>query len=275
MKFTLFIALLIIFSSKVSAQFYYFDVTATSQTNNLYVQLKSLGIKKIIGTSFEGREPSKDFVLEQTIAADGSSITTRSATIGSAESFFTGYYRNNKVVNTIDSGNNAINTIDYEYDSAGRITAINLISKDFDGAFAITEQHQWSYNAKGLPEKMLKIKNTIDTTIVTFLMDESDNVIEERWTKKGSRVETYFYYYNEQKQLTDIVKYNRKAKAMLPDFMFEYDENGKLSQMVQPQSGSANYLTWRYAYNVNGLKEREVAFNKQKELVGRIEYSYQ
>lgn len=275
MKFTLYIALLIIFFNKASAQFYYFDIFATNQTNQVYTQLKGLGIKKITGTSFEGREPSKDFVLEQTIAADGSSITTRSATIGSAESFFTGFYSNNKVVNTIDSGNNAINSIAYEYDNAGRVTAINLISKDFDGEFAITELHQWSYNTKGLPEKMLKIKNTIDTTVVTFLLDDIDNIIEERWTKKGSRVETYFYYYNELKQLTDIVKYNRKAKAMLPDFMFEYDENGNLSQMTQPQSGSANYLTWRYAYNPNGLKAREVAFNKQKELVGRIEYSYQ
>ncbi len=275
MKFTLYIALLIIFFNKASAQFYYFDIFATNQTNQVYTQLKGLGIKKITGTSFEGREPSKDFVLEQTIAADGSSITTRSATIGSAESFFTGFYSNNKVVNTIDSGNNAINSIAYEYDNAGRVTAINLISKDFDGEFAITELHQWSYNTKGLPEKMLKIKNTIDTTVVTFLLDDIDNIIEERWTKKGSRVETYFYYYNELKQLTDIVRYNRKAKAMLPDFMFEYDENGNLSQMTQPQSGSANYLTWRYAYNPNGLKAREVAFNKQKELVGRIEYSYQ
>ncbi len=275
MKSTLYIAILIIFSCKASAQFYYFDITATRQTNQLYTQLKTLGVKKIIGTSFDEQEPSKDFVLEQVIAVDGSNITTRSATIGSTESFFTGFYSNNKLVNTIDSGNNAINTIAYEYDNVGKITAINLISKDFDGEFAITEQHQWSYNTKGLPEKMLKIKNTIDTTVVTFLLDEFDNVIEERWTKKGSRVETYFYYYNELKQLTDIVKYNRKAKAMLPDFMFEYDEKGNLSQMTQPQSGSANYLTWRYAYNPNGLKAREVAFNKQKELVGRIEYSYQ
>jgi hypothetical protein len=45
--------------------------------------------------------------------------------------------------------------------------------------------------------------------------------------------------------------------------------------MTQTQSGSANYLIWRYSYNENGMKEKEVVFNKQKELLGRIEYRYQ
>ena len=62
---------------------------------------------------------------------------------------------------------------------------------------------------------------------------------------------------------------------MLPDYIFEYNSSDQLSQMTQVQSGNANYLIWRYAYNEKGLKAREVAYNKEKELMGRIEYSYE
>ncbi len=268
-------AIIVLLSTQAEAQFYYFDVIGTRQTNQLYNQLRTFQYKKITGTSFDGSEPSKDFILEQTISPDGSAIVTRSASIGSGESYFTGYYQNNKVVRTADSGNNAINTAAYEYDNAGNLVSINSSGKDLDGTFINVEQHIWSYNEKGLPVKMLKIKNNIDTTAVSFVYDENDNVAEETWKKNNKKIETWYYYYNAQKQLTDIVRFSRKAKAMLPDYIFEYDAKGLLSQMTQAQGGSANYLIWRYAYNLNGLKEREVAFNKQKELVGRIEYSYQ
>jgi len=35
-----------------------------------------------------------------------------------------------------------------------------------------------------------------------------------------------------------------------------------------------DYLIWRYLYDAKGLKTKEALFNKQKELTGRIEYSY-
>jgi hypothetical protein len=57
--------------------------------------------------------------------------------------------------------------------------------------------------------------------------------------------------------------------------MFEYDNMGRVSQMTQTQSGSANYLVWKYSYNENGMKQKEVVYNKKRELLGRIEYSYQ
>ena len=97
---------------------------------------------------------------------------------------------------------------------------------------------------------------------------------EERWRKKGSLVENYFYYYNEQHKLTDIVRYNAKALRLLPDYLFAYDSNGTLIQLTQVPQGSSNYLVWNYVYAANGLKEKELCFNKQKQPVGRIEYSY-
>jgi hypothetical protein len=45
--------------------------------------------------------------------------------------------------------------------------------------------------------------------------------------------------------------------------------------MTQTQRGRANYLIWKYNYNENGMKNKEVVYNKQKEFLGKIEYTYQ
>jgi hypothetical protein len=76
-------------------------------------------------------------------------------------------------------------------------------------------------------------------------------------------------------KLTDIVRYNAKAQRLLPDFLFEYDNNGTLVKFTQIPQGSADYLVWQYEYLPNGLKQKELCFNKQKEPVGTIVYSYQ
>lgn len=275
MKNVFVLAFLLFLSVYVNAQYYYLDIVGTKQTNQQYKLLRGFQYKKINAISYEGNQPSKDFVLEQSISSDGKQILTRSATIGSTESFFISNYQNNRVVKTVDSSKNAMNTVVYEYDNAGRLLVTTNTSADFDGTFKSAEMHLWNYNEKGQPEKMLKIKNKTDTTLVTFTFDEQDNVAEERWLKKNKAFETYYYYYNPKKQLTDVVRYNKKAKAMLPDYIFEYDNMGRIAQMTQIQKGSANYLVWRYGYNEDGMKQKEVVYNKQKEMLGRIEYKYQ
>ena len=121
---------------------------------------------------------------------------------------------------------------------------------------------------------MLLIKNNTDTTVIDFAKDEQGNIAEEHWKKKGRQIETYFYYYNIQRQLTGVVRFNLKAQRLLPDYLFEYDENGTLTQLTQVPQGSADYMVWKYTYLPNGLKQNELLFNKQKQPIGRIEYSY-
>ena len=274
MKFFGITVFLITLFEGANAQYYYQDITGTRQTNQQYKLLQNFGTKKITATSYDGDELLKDFVLEQTISADGKQIMTRSASINNDVSFFISTFALNRVTHTVDSSKNAINTVDYTYDNSGKIMEINSGSKDFDGTYTSTENHTWSYNEKGQPGKMIKVKNGTDTTTVTFACDENENVSEERWEKKGRLIETYYYYYNAKKQLTDIVRFSPKAGKLLPDFMFEYDNTGHLSQMIQRQDGIANYLIWKYAYNTDGLKIKETAYNKKREEMGRIEYRY-
>ncbi|MEJ7826949.1 MAG: hypothetical protein WKF91_02100 [Segetibacter sp.] len=276
MKKILLFAMVSCFAMQVESQYYYLDIIGTKQTNQQYNLIRTHQLKRINAVSFEGNnQPSKDFLLEQTVAKDGRQIITHSATVGSTQSFFISHYENNRLVKTVDSSNNARNTVVYNYDNAGRITSINSINKDFDGTFINSENHTWTYNEKDLPVSMLKVKNEKDTTLVLFILDDQDNVAEERWKKNNRITETYYYYYNPKKQLTDVVRFSRKAKAMIPDYTLDYDNNGRITEMRQTQATSANYLIWKYVYNDKGMKEKEYVFNKQKELLGKIEYSYQ
>ena len=120
---------------------------------------------------------------------------------------------------------------------------------------------------------MLRIKDKTDTTVVTFTYD-AGNVAQETWMRKGHVAETYYYYYNTKNQLTDIVRFNIRVRKMLPDFLYEYDEQDRISQMMQVPNGSTDYMVWKYTYNSNNLKEKELLYNKQQQLVGSVEYHY-
>jgi YD repeat-containing protein len=275
MKKALLFAIILFAVFNAQSQFYYLDIIGTKQTNQQYKLIRANQLRRINAISYENNnEPSKDFFLDQTVENDARQITTRSATIGSLPSYFISYYNNNRLVKTVDSGTNAINTVEYNYDNAGRVSSINSVSKDFDGTSINTETHSWTYNDKGAPANMLRIKNNADTTKVSFNYDDQENVAEEIWKKNNRAIETYYYYYNAKKQLTDVVRYNRKAKAMIPDYILEYDNAGHITQMTQTQATAANYLIYKYVYNERGMKDKEFVFNKRKELLGRIEYSY-
>ena len=273
MKKVLVVMVLLIVSRQAGAQYYYLDVIGTQQTNDQYKKIIQHNLSSISATSFEqNSEPIPDFVLEQTIG--NNQIITRSSSINSKESFFKSYYDNQQLFKTIDSNSSAINTVIYKYNSQGKLLSSTSSNKDFDGTFDQSEVHLWKLDNAGRLVNMLKIKNSADTMLIEFKHDEAGNLIEENWKKNNRIIETYYYYYNSKNQLTDIVRFNRKAKQMLPDNMFEYDTTGLVSQMIQTQGTSANYLIWRYVYNNKGLKEKEFAFNKKKELLGKIEYAY-
>ena len=100
-------------------------------------------------------------------------------------------------------------------------------------------------------------------------------MIDEESFWHGASRDKIYYYYDSSNRLTDVVRYNDRAKKLLPDYIFEYDGNNQLTQMINVQQGSSDYLTWRYNYNEKGLKIRELCYDKQKQLLGRIEYEYE
>jgi hypothetical protein len=84
-----------------------------------------------------------------------------------------------------------------------------------------------------------------------------------------------YYYYDDRKRVTDIVRFNLKAKRLLPDVMFEYDDKDRVIQKITTTSSvNLGYLIWRYIFDDKGLKSKEALFNDDKQLTGKIEYSY-
>ncbi|MEX6686125.1 hypothetical protein QTN47_01390 [Danxiaibacter flavus] len=274
MKWLLFVSLLVTGSASFG-QYYYYDVIAARQTQIQNELLKENKIKKVSAVSYESdNSVNETFKVEQSITQDGDLIITNSTDGAGVNTYSESSFINGRVVKNIDSSRNIKTTSVYRYDSRGKLLSINSESRDAFMGGQSQEQHIWTYNAEK-PQQMLRIKDKKDTTVISFVFDDQGNVAEELWKKKNMQLEHWFYYYDANHRLTDIVRYNTKAKRMLPDYLFEYDEKGKLMKMTQIPAGSSNYLVWSYQFDDKGLKTAEICTNKQNQPVGKIVYRYQ
>jgi YD repeat-containing protein len=186
---------------------------------------------------------------------------------------FTYADENGNIIKTVDSTGVVVNTTTYSYDAAGNLTLVTISSSDT--TINESEQHIWQWK-NGKPLKMLRIKNKRDTVYVDFKLDENGNVSEETETRQRTTSRPYYYYYNENNQLTDVVRYNDRAKQLLPEYMFEYSASNQVIQKITVPSNNSDYLIWRYQYNPQGLKTKEVVYSKydKKNPMGKIEYQY-
>ncbi|WP_133472801.1 hypothetical protein [Sediminibacterium goheungense] len=262
------------FTGFINAQYYFNDIVSIRQGNEQYKVWRAQKIAAIKTISYEpDNSITEGLTVNQEISRDGKKVTI--TTVNNNQTSVT--------VNTYDLGvlkrtqtnnKNISNKTDYTYDAQGRISKVSLSTIDTFMNSTQAEIHEWTYDEFGAPVSMLKIKNQSDTVMVQFIKDEQGNIGEERWQKKGRTIESYYYYYNTNRQLTDIVRYNSKLKKLLPDFIYEYNTAGQPSQMTQFSLGSNNYFVWKYTYNDKGLKTQEICSDKSKMQVGRIEYQY-
>lgn len=265
-----------LFQNNVNAQYYYKDIISTDQLNKEFSILKAQQLRTIKLKSFEDNdEPSEGFFCEKKINKDYSQTEMISKSYITGETLVTtSYNKEGLVVNSVSSTPTVTNTTEYSYDSLGRLNQIKTITAADDNSSRISETREYHYNAEGWPEKMLRKKNNLLVSTITFIKDEKGNVIEEN--PNGKSIDRkYFYYYNEKDQLSDIVHYNEFAKKLLPDYIFEYNENGVPKQMISIDESGRNYFVWRYAYTAKNLPEIQKCYSKEKRLLGTIEYEYQ
>jgi YD repeat-containing protein len=267
--------LLVVLVNTGSAQYYYKDLIVTAQTASQRQQYKDNKVKGVTLSSFEANgQPSEGFQGQQDMTGDYSRITTHTRTEGTPESWIFANYTStgwpSRIVDTSDTYNSVS---EYKYDTRGQLLSITNTSTETDNHLKDVEQHIWQYDAKGKPTGMLKIKSTNDTTFIRLVQDEKGNIVEEHATRYKIDLPTIFYYYDTTGHLTDIVRYNKKAQRLLPDYLFEYEGDRLATMLIVPEGGS-DYQKWYYEYNDKGLKVKETCYNKQKELVGRIEYNY-
>jgi len=260
------------FSAK--AQYYYKDIVVTQQINASYRVMKDNKVSHVTLTP-SALDPAQNAVtLQQTVYPSQKLVVTYTKVPDAPESWLKSYYNaNGLLVKTVDSSADVVTSSVYEYDAASRITSISSNSIPVNDP-AETETHQWSYTSNGQPQQMIKIKNGSDTTFVAFTADEQGNAGEEKTTRNKGDLGTTYYYYDAQHRLTDVARYNKRAKRILPDYMFEYNEASQVAQMIVVPEGSADYQTWKYVYNQQGLKEKDLCYSKQKQMVASIEYGY-
>lgn len=266
-----------LFFYEANSQYYYKDIVAAADLNRQMKTYISNGVHKVTATGItpEGTA-SSDFSELYEISSNGTSlkITTRiNRTVSSLRHSFNdrGF-----LTSTVDSAAGVKSISIYTYDASGKIISISNSATDADSSaeFSQTEIHQYIYK-DGKLEKMWRIINKTDSLEVKFVVDSNGNVLEERNYRRGVFTDPIYYYYDGKNRLTDIVRFNYKANRLLPDYLFEYDANDRVIQKITTTSGNnLGYVTWRYLFDERGLKTKEALFNKEKQLQGRIDYSY-
>jgi hypothetical protein len=234
-------------------------------------------VSRVLLTSYDAdNTKSDDFFVQQEfspLTRQLKTITATGADNANTSVVFTYADENGNVIRTVDSSGIVVNITTYRYDVSGNLNLVTISSSDT--ASSESEQHAWQWE-NGKPVKMLRIKNKMDTTYVDFKLDENGNVSEERETHKRVQSKPYYYYYNDNNQLTDVVRYNDRAKQLLPEYMFEYSPNNQVIQKITVPTNNSDYLIWRYQYNPQGLKVKEVVYSKydKRNPLGKVEYQY-
>jgi YD repeat-containing protein len=266
---------LLLFYFAANSQYYYKDIVAAADISRLMKIYSANNIKKITakGITPEG-SPSSEFSEIGEVNGTTLKVTTNNNKAISTLKF--NFNDRGQLISSVDSAINVKGTSTYTYDANGKIISISNSATDADssGDFSQTEVHQYIYK-DGKLDKMWRIINKADSLEVRFVTDEHGNVIEERNFRRGVLADPIYYYYDDRNRLTDIVRFNYKANRLLPDYLFEYDDNDRVIQKITTTSGNnLGYLTWRYLFDEKGLKTKEALFNKDKQLQGRIDYSY-
>ncbi|HVK98151.1 MAG TPA: hypothetical protein VM368_10040 [Flavisolibacter sp.] len=267
--------LLVLINSSVSAQYYYKDILGTKESADMISNYRNNKVHRVIVNSYdENNVRIANFVLQQEFSPVKQALTTITKTDQANQSVLTTFIdAAGRVIKSIDSSESVINQSVYHYNSTGQLTSISITSNQPGKNITESEEHIWQYT-NGKVSRMLRIKNKIDTTFVDFKLDESGNVIEEQETKKGKKSIPVLYYYDDKNRLTDIVRFNNKARRLLPEYLFEYSPSNQVIQKITVPAAGSEYIIWRYQYDQKGLRIKEAIYNKQKQLTGKIEYQY-
>lgn len=269
-------ALIFCFSQECAAQYFYKDIWMNQQLTKEFSILKNENIRTVSVKSFEDDgEPSEGFYCERKIDRNFSKSDMISRSNITNQSLLVSFYNERGwITRTVDSSETSLARTDYAYDNKGRIITVTNFTKANDEKGGITETHQYSYNAAGKLEKMLKRKNNADVSTINFTVDEKGNVADEEEIIKGRKGRKYLYYYDDKNHLTDVVHYNERIKRLMPDYMYEYNQLGQIKQMISTEDNISNYFTWKYTYNDQKLRDSEKCYSKERRLLGSIQYVY-
>ena len=248
---------------------------STARINNEFSVLKKENLRSIKIQSFdENDQLSEGFFCEKKINKNFSQSEMISKSNMTGESLLvTDYNASGQIKKTVTSTPTITNTVEFQYDDSGNLSLVSTYTKADGDSNGIKETHEYFYE-NNKPVKMLRKKNGILISTITFVADDKGNIIEEDASGSTSD-KKYYYYYDENSRLTDVVHYNPIARKLLPDYMFEYIKNDQPKQMMSVDESGRNYVIWKYAYDDKSLPEIQKCFSKEKQLLGTIQYEYE
>jgi YD repeat-containing protein len=207
--------------TSLQAQYYYNDIIGTQETNR---QMKTYVVNKVQTVSAKGIDPegrqTSDFSELQEIKENGTALKITTRNNSNNTIFYNRFDNQGRLISITDSSSDIQSITTYEYDANGKITLVKNSIKDTANDFNQTEIHKWIFNADGKPVKMWRTINDADSLEIRFSPDENGNTGDEKTYRHGIEAGTVYYYYDDKKRLTDVVRYNTKAKKLLPDIMF-------------------------------------------------------
>lgn len=259
-----------------NAQYYYKDIIGAKETAELIRTYRNTKVSRVLLSSYDAENTkSDDFYVEQLFSTTNNALKTITRSGVTGQSVLTSLAdASGNVIQTLDSNETSNSITTYNYNTEGVLNSVISTTSDTARSFNQTEEHLWEYD-NGRAARMLRIKDKKDTSIIRFKLDEKGNVSEEQSTRRGIASDPVYYYYDSNNRLTDIVRFNTKAKRLLPEYMFEYSPTNQVIQKITVPGNGSNYLIWRYQYDNRGLRIREAIFDKYKQLSGKIEYQYQ
>jgi len=269
-----FLFLLITNCSFVNGQYYYSDLMGLQQTQKNYEILRKNRIKVISGTGTAAEGVVKIHTLTE-VPTDGKRIVKSISENSRTKELVNQLYEMGRLKKIIINNPGVETTIEYQYNEKGLLSSLASTVKDSSSGSINTETHHWEYNNSGIPKKMIKKTTGMDSLSVEFLTDSICLVLEESWFKKNKKIETFYYYYLPDNRLSDIVRFNSTAQKLLPDFVFEYDQKGQLNKMIQVGNNGRNITHWDYSYFSNGLRETEIARDRNKNLIISTQYQFE
>lgn len=257
----------------VQGQYYYNDIVLNKELLNEMARLKEQRIRTVNVMSLEGGIPTEGFYCQKKINKNYTEVELKTSTSTSYPNVFISYFSPEGLLKrTTDSSEVAVTTTIYNYDERQQLAKI-VSTTDFaadDYTDKGAEEHIYQYDQNGQLQKMQLVKNITDTTVILFMPDENNNIAIEKNTKTG---EIYYYYYDSKKHLTDIVHTYNLSGKLIPDYKFEYNGQGLVTQMIASEKEGAYFFTWKYSYD-NGLRMMERCYTKEGRLTGSIEYEY-
>ncbi|HSF45446.1 MAG TPA: hypothetical protein VLA58_05525, partial [Chitinophagaceae bacterium] len=241
----LFVFSLFLLLSELRSQHYYQDIVSNQNNHEQFQLMKKLRVTRVGVKSLEPTgEVTDGFFMEQVINNSYSQLKTSTQLPGAKQrSVLVNYYnQQGYLYRTVDSSENAVTSYEYGYNPDGKLASVINTSRSDADKTKTTESHLWFYNDKGIPEKMLRIRENADTMEIRLLADDKGKITEEKSIRKGVAGDNIFYYYDESGRLTDIVRYQDRLGKLIPDYTFDYDAEGRLSEMMVVQQSGKDYL---------------------------------